>query len=157
MQRRGLGTLDLQTAANCGLPWSCRKLNPVRDDVSGARAPCELQRRREASYRLRIMAATMIVQPETHWFNGWFLRLCARAVVKVDDVEYAARWGRPVHIEVGAGAHRVAVGARYRGTRPLLGAIEARVSAKQAEQVFVDARNGFFNHQPFQVTTRKKS
>ena len=55
-------------------------------------------------------------------------------------------------IEVGAGDHRVAVGARYRGTRPLLGAIEARVSAKPAEHLSVNARNGFFNHQPFVVT-----
>lgn len=111
----------------------------------------------EASDTLKVMAAAMIVQPDTHWFNGWFLRLCARAVVRVDGVEYAARWGRPMIIEVDTGDHRVAVGARYRGTRPLLGAIETRVSAMPAEHVFVNARNGFFNHHPFEVTTSSKS
>lgn len=103
------------------------------------------------------MSATMIVQPDTHWLNGWFLRLFARAAVRVDGVEYAAHWGRPVIVEVVAGDHRVAVGARYRGTRPLLGAVEARVSAKPAETVLVNARNGFFNHQPFEVTTKGNS
>lgn len=114
-------------------------------------------RRKEANDTLGIMSATMIVQPDTHWFNGWFLRLCARAVVRVDGVEYAAHWGRLVIIEVGAGDHRVAVGARYRGTRPLLGAVEARVSAKPAETVLANARNGFFNYPPFEVTTKSTS
>jgi len=50
----------------------------------------------------------MIVRPRTHWFNGWFLRLFARAVVRVDGVEHAARWGRQVAIEVGAGEWRQA-------------------------------------------------
>jgi len=115
------------------------------------------RRRKEANDTLGIMSATIIVQPDTHWLSGWFLRLCARAVVRVDGVEYAARWGRPVIIEVSAGDHRVAVGARYRGTRPVLGAVEARVSAMPAETVLVNARNGFFNHQPFVVTTKSKS
>jgi hypothetical protein len=100
------------------------------------------------------MAATLVVTPDTHWFNGWFLRLFARAVVRVDGVEHPARWGRPATIEVPAGHHRVAVGARYRGTRPLLGAVETPVAASEADRIFVDARNGFFNHQPFEVTVR---
>ena len=100
------------------------------------------------------MQATMIVRPRTHWFNGWFLRLFARVVVRVDGVEYAARWGRQVTIEVGAGEHRLAVGAGYRGTRTLLGALDTRVGVSPAERIFVDARNGFFNHQPFAVTVR---
>jgi hypothetical protein len=100
------------------------------------------------------MAATLVVTADTHWFNGWFLRLFARTVVRVDGVEHPARWGRPVTIEVPAGEHRVAVGARYRGTAPLLGAVETPVAAKPGEQVLVHARNGFFNHQPFEVTVR---
>jgi hypothetical protein len=99
------------------------------------------------------MAATLVVTPGTHWFNGWFLHLFARAVVRVDGVEHAARWGRPVTIEVPAGDHRVAVGARYRGTRPLLGTVETPVAAPEAERVYLRARNGFFNYQPFEVRT----
>ncbi|WP_146073380.1 hypothetical protein [Cryobacterium sp. N22] len=103
------------------------------------------------------MEVTMVVKPNTHWVNGWFLRLGARAVVRVDGVEYAARWGWPVVIEVGVGSNLVAVGARYRGTRPLLGALDTRVTAKAADRVFVEARSGFFNHQPFAVTTMSTS
>ena len=99
------------------------------------------------------MATAVVVQPDTHWFNGWFLRLCARANVLVDGVEYPARWGQPRAIEVDAGDHKVAVGARYRGTRPLLGARETRVTVTPDERVVLYARNGFFNHQPFTITT----
>jgi hypothetical protein len=98
------------------------------------------------------MATAIVVRPGTHWFNGWFLRSCARAVVVVDGVEHPARWGRPRVVEVAAGDHSVAVGARYRGTRPLLGAREARVTVAPDERVVVHARNGFFNHQPFAIT-----
>lgn len=95
----------------------------------------------------------MVVRPGTHWFNGWFLRSCARAVVVVDGIEHAARWGRPHVVEVTAGDHLVAVGARYRGTRPLLGAVDTPVTVQADERVVVHARNGFFNHQPFTITT----
>jgi len=97
----------------------------------------------------------MIVQPDTHWVNGWFLRLCARAVVRIDGIEHAARWGQPVIVEVSVGDHCVAVGARYRGTRTVLGAVETQVAANSADQIFVSARNGFFNHQPFEVTSSR--
>jgi hypothetical protein len=40
---------------------------------------------------LDAMDATLIVEPHPHWFNGWFLRLCARPVVRVDGVEHAGR------------------------------------------------------------------
>jgi hypothetical protein len=106
---------------------------------------------------IEMLGATMIVQCNTHWINGWFLRLYARAVIRIDGVEYPARWGRPVAIEVGTGDHTVAVGARYRGTRSLLGAIDTRVFAKPGKPVFVNARNGFFNHQPFTITTTTKA
>lgn len=99
------------------------------------------------------MATALVVRPGTYWFNGWFLRSCARAVVVVDGTEHPARWGRPVVVEVTAGDHRVAVGARYRGTRPLLGAVDTPVTVRPDERVVVHARNGFFNHQPFTITT----
>jgi hypothetical protein len=94
------------------------------------------------------MDTTLVVQPDPHWFKGWFLRLCARPVVRVHGVEHAAWWGRPSFITVPAGDHRVAVGARYRGTRPLLGTIDTRVTVKPAGRVVLRARNG---HQPFAV------
>lgn len=101
------------------------------------------------------MNSSLVVQPDTHWFNGWFLRLFAHAAVRVDGNEYEARWGRSTVIEVSVGDHRVAVGARYRGTRPLLGIAEALVTVEPDERAFVTARNGFFNHQPFVVTTNR--
>ena len=48
-------------------------------------------------------------------------------------------------------------GARYRGTRTLPGAVDTRVAASPAEPIFVDARNGFFTHQPCAVTVNSQA
>jgi hypothetical protein len=98
------------------------------------------------------MGSSVVVTPRAHWFNGWFLRLFARPVVRFDGIDYAARWAQPLRIEAAAGSHEVAVGARYRGTSSVLGVAESRIAVTEGQQVMVEARNGFFNHQPFTVT-----
>lgn len=100
------------------------------------------------------MSSSIVVTPRGHWFNGWFLRLMARAVVRVDGVDHDARWGRPCRIEVVAGRHRVAVGARYRGSSSVLGAEESTVEVAEGSSAVLDARNGFANHQPFTISER---
>ena len=100
------------------------------------------------------MASAVVAVPQAHWFNGWFLRLFARPVVRVDGEERAGNWGRATEVQVEPGPHLVAVGARYHGTRALLGAAETRVDVPPDQRVTVEARNGFFNHQPFKVTGR---
>jgi len=97
------------------------------------------------------MSSSVVVTPRAHWFNGWFLRLFARPVVRFDGVDHAAKWGQPLQIEVAAGSHEVAVGARYRGTASILGMAESRIEAQEGQQLVIEARNGFFNHQPFTV------
>ncbi|SJM68918.1 hypothetical protein [Gulosibacter sp. 10] len=94
----------------------------------------------------------LAIVPRTHWLNGWFLRLFTRPVIRVDGAEASAAWGRPTEIEVEAGIRTVAVGARYRGTSAVLGAQETTVDADDGQRVRLEARNGFFNHQPFTVT-----
>lgn len=98
------------------------------------------------------MQSTLTVIPRTHWVNGWFLRLCAVPIIRVDGTERRGRWGRGTAVEVGPGGHGVAVGARYRGTRSVLGAEIARIEVGAGENVTVEARNGFLNHQPFVVS-----
>ncbi|MDK7138180.1 hypothetical protein QP414_02520 [Corynebacterium simulans] len=98
------------------------------------------------------MSSSVVVTPRTHWINGWFLRLFARPVVRFDGVDHAAVWAQPLSIETAAGAHEVAVGARYRGTASVLGVAETRIEVADGQQVVLEARNGFFNHQPFTVT-----
>ena len=99
------------------------------------------------------MRATITVTPETHWLNGWFLRLFARPYVRVDDVEELASWGDPFRFPVAPGRHVVAVGVRYRGTKSLLGADGASVSVEPGQDLRLMARNGALNHQPFSVRT----
>ncbi|WP_147441009.1 hypothetical protein [Mycetocola zhadangensis] len=99
------------------------------------------------------MIATLTVTPETHWLNGWFLRLFARPYVLVDGVEVLAHWGGPCVIPVEPGRHVVAVGARYLRTRPLLGVDSAHVSVEPGQEMRLRARNGALNHQPFAVRT----
>lgn len=98
------------------------------------------------------MSSSVVVTPRTHWLNGWFLRLFARPIVRFDGVDHVALWAQPLQIEAAAGSHEVAVGARYRGTASVLGIAESRVEVAEGQQVAVEARNGFFNHQPFTVT-----
>lgn len=108
--------------------------------------------RRAGAWQAGFMSSSVVVTPRTHWFNGWFLRLFARPVVRFDGVDHAARWGRPLQIETAAGSHEVAVGARYRGTASILGVAESCIEVAEGQQVAAEARNGFFNHQPFTVT-----
>ena len=99
------------------------------------------------------MSSSVVVMPRAHWFNGWFLRLFARPVVRLDGVDHVARWAQPLRIETAMGSHLVGVGARYRGTASVLGVAESRIEVAEGQQVAVEARNGFFNHQPFTVIT----
>ena len=100
------------------------------------------------------MGSSVVVTPRPHWFNGWFLRLFARPCVRLDGVAHDAAWGRPLHITVAAGSHRLGVGARYRGMASILGDAESRIEVAEGTRVVVEARNGPFNHQPFAVTVR---
>ncbi|MGP9683883.1 hypothetical protein [Brachybacterium sp. AOP3-A1-3] len=97
------------------------------------------------------MPSTLAVVPQTHWVNGWFLRIFARPVVLVDGTEHSGRWGQPTEVHVEPGLHTVAVGARYRGTSGTLGLDEAEVDVDSGRRLLVTATNGFFNHQPFTV------
>ncbi|PPG03926.1 hypothetical protein C5E06_06085 [Pseudoclavibacter sp. RFBI5] len=102
------------------------------------------------------MSSSVVVVPRGHWISAWFLLLFAVPVVRVDDVDHPARWGQPTEITVEPGSHRVGVGARYHGTRSAVGIGGAESSFVVAEQqrLLLDARNGFFNHDPFRVTER---
>lgn len=97
------------------------------------------------------MSSSVTVTPRTHWVNGWFLRLFARPVVRFDGVDHDARWGRPLQVKAAVGSHEVGVGARYRGWASVLGVAELRIEVAAEKHVAVEARNGFFNHQPFVV------
>lgn len=98
------------------------------------------------------MQSTLTIVPRTHWVNGWFLRLCAVPIIRVDGTEHRGRWGRGIVVTVDVGGHDVSVGARYLGTRSVLGAEVARIEVGAGEDVTVEARNGFLNHQPFVVS-----
>ena len=100
------------------------------------------------------MQSSLTVTPRTHWMNGWFLRMFARPVVRVDGADHAAQWSRPLTRAVAPGVHRVGAGARYRGFSSVLGVEEASVEVREGEQRLFEARNGFFNHEPFTVTER---
>lgn len=100
----------------------------------------------------RVKPSTLTVFPRTHWVNGWFLRLCAVPIIAVDGTEHRGRWGRGTAVTVDVGAHDVSVGARYLSTRSVLGAEVTRIEVGAGEDVTVEARNGFLNHQPFVVS-----
>lgn len=102
------------------------------------------------------MSATLVIVPRGHWMNARFLRLCAVPVIRVDGQERTDRWGRPTEVTVEPGARTVAVGARYRGTRSVLGAQDTPVEVGAGARVVVEARNGFFNHQPFTVAVHHR-
>jgi len=100
------------------------------------------------------MGSSVTVTPRAHWMNAWFLRLLARPIVRFDGEEQEAAWGRPCRIETVPGSHRVAVGARYRGTARVLGIAELPLEVAPGQSVVAEARNGVFNHQPFVVVIR---
>lgn len=100
------------------------------------------------------MSSAIVLVPRTHWVNGWFLRLFSVPVLRIDDVDHAARWGEAVEIAVEPGRHRVGVGARYRGTSSVLGLQEARIEVAEGRRIRAEARNGPMNHQPFEVVER---
>lgn len=97
------------------------------------------------------MTSSVTVTPRTHWVNGWFVRLFARPVVRLDGIDHEARWGRPLQVEATVGSHEVGVGARYRGTASILGVAGSHIEVPEGQHIAVEARNGFFNHQPFVV------
>lgn len=82
------------------------------------------------------------------------MRLFSSPVVRVDSLDHDAKWGLPLQIKVVPGPHQVAVGAHYCGSTSVMGTDEARVDVAEGREVAVEARNGFFNHQPFVVTER---
>lgn len=98
------------------------------------------------------MNASIVVTPRTHWINGWFLRPFARPIVRLNGSDHEAQWGRPLHVGVTTGVHRVAVGARYRGSSTVLGLDEVEVQVLEDEQLELVAVNGALNHQPFVVS-----
>lgn len=102
------------------------------------------------------MSPSVIVVP-AHWFNGWFLRLFARPVILVDGAEHEARWAWPTEIPVAYGSHAVAVGVRYRGAQTITGLAESSIAVASEQPIVLEARNGFFNHQPFTVTERVRT
>lgn len=97
------------------------------------------------------MPASLSVAVTPHWFNGWFLRLLAVPVVRVDGADQTVAWGRAATVNVVSGLHTVAAGARYRGTRSVLGLEPADVRVADGEHLRLAARNGPLNHQPFTV------
>jgi uncharacterized protein YhfF len=99
-------------------------------------------------------SSSIWVTPQPHWFNGWFMRLFARPSLSVDGIDRVGRWGHATVIVVEPGIHRVSVGAQYRGTRTVLGAVVINVAVSADERSEMVARNGFFNHQPFAIHAR---
>lgn len=97
------------------------------------------------------MSSTIVVVPQTHWFNGWFLRLLSRPVVRLNGIEHDASWGLPATFPVKPGQQVVAVGARYLGGRRILGVVDHEVDFPPGGRAVLEFRNGLFNHQPFQV------
>ncbi|MCT2176970.1 hypothetical protein M3F63_04700 [Brachybacterium muris] len=102
------------------------------------------------------MSSTLVIVPRGHWMNAWFLGLCAVPVISVDGQERTGRWGMPTEITVEPGTRTVAVGAHYRGTRPVLGAQDTTIEVGPGQQLTVEARNGLVNHEPFTVTAERK-
>jgi hypothetical protein len=92
---------------------------------------------------------TVTVTP--HWFNGWFLRLLAVPVVHVDGLAREVAWNRATQFVVDPGAHNVSAGARYRGSRAVLGAENVTHLVAEGQHVRLVAQNGPLNHQPFAV------
>lgn len=102
------------------------------------------------------MTSTLTITPRTHWFNGWFLQIFARPVIIIDSCDLPGTWGRPSDINIPPGNHSVAVGARYRGTKSILGTEEIKVDAPEGKRLYISARNGFLNHQPFVLSFHKE-
>lgn len=96
--------------------------------------------------------ATLTILPTTHWLNGWFLKLFSVPVLRVGGVDVVGSWGEPTVVEVDAGLVHVSVGARYRLSGSVLGAVESTFQVGEGESISLRARNGFFNHTPFQVS-----
>jgi hypothetical protein len=108
--------------------------------------------------------SSLSITPTPHWFNGWFLRLLATPVVRINAasridaagvIERDATWGRATVIDVEPGSHSVSVGARYRGTRAVLGAEQVVIRVDVGQRVHLTAQNGPLNHQPFVVRTAR--
>ncbi|RAX49410.1 hypothetical protein DQ353_10265 [Arthrobacter sp. AQ5-05] len=98
------------------------------------------------------MPAHLVLTVHPHWLGAWFLRMAARPVVVVNDIEHAACRGSPCKVALPAGRHSVAAGIRYRGTEALLGACPARITMADDEDQKILATNGMLNHKPFRIT-----
>lgn len=98
------------------------------------------------------MPAHLVLTVRPHWLGAWFLRMAARPVVVVNDIEHAASWGSPCTVALPAGRHSVAAGIRYRGTEALLGTCPVRITVRQDEDQKLLATNGMLNHEPFRIT-----
>lgn len=98
------------------------------------------------------MSAHLVFTFRPHWLGAWFLRLAARPVVIVNDLEHTASWGAACTVELPAGHHMVAAGIRYRGTRPVLGTEDAQVLVAEGETRRLLTVNGVLNYQPFAIT-----
>lgn len=97
------------------------------------------------------MPASLAVTVTPHWFNGWFLRMFAVAVVRIDGDVREVAWDHLAQFDIEPGTHTVSAGARYRGSRGVLGVAPADVHVAAGHHLHLLARNGPLNHQPFIV------
>jgi len=93
----------------------------------------------------------MKVVIETHWLNGWFLRLFATPYVVTGSAEQEARWGATATVPAGGDREGVGVGVRYFNRGSLLGLEKVMVALPQSGATTLVFRNGFWNHDPFRL------
>ncbi|NMO03629.1 hypothetical protein HH308_20650 [Gordonia sp. TBRC 11910] len=100
------------------------------------------------------MTSAIEVVVGAHWVNGWFVYALARPIVAVDETEHAVRWNKAALIHCEAGAHRVAVGIRYRGWRRVLGTVPVDVRVDGGTTLRLRAVNGPLNSDPWRISER---
>lgn len=98
------------------------------------------------------------VKIETHWINGWFLRLFSKPVVVIGCAEYPMRWSRATEIEVYCDRFiQVGAGVRYFGKSQLLGVCKSELPIGRVAEsglISLTFRNGPWNHDPFRLVER---
>lgn len=103
------------------------------------------------------MGGSVEILIKLHWINGWFLWLFALPCAIVDGIEHKMSWRSPLALELQAGEHEVAVGFRYRCTKPCLGRLPAVVQVESGQRLVLQARNGALNSDPFMIYTTNAS
>lgn len=97
------------------------------------------------------MGGSVEISIKPHWVNGWFLKLLSRPCVIVGGLESAMSWKSSLILNLEVGEHQIAVGVRYRFTRPLLGQVPTVVRVDPGRRLALQARNGALNSDPFMI------